>query len=115
MTISGETRLEYSPAVGRRVRLGSWEDQKISTYRKIRDAIEEGRWDDAAELCNYFVDEASVCFAIYRQWIPDLKGFLAENGVPRDRDRARERRDRRQARPAGRAARGTRTASGTTS
>ena len=84
MTISGETRLEYSPAVGRRVRLGSWEDQKISTYRKIREALEESRWDDAAELCNYFVDEASVCFAIYRQWIPDLNGFLAENGVPRD-------------------------------
>ena len=84
MTTMGDTRLEYSPAVGRRVRLGSWEDQKISTYRKIREAVGEGRWDDAAELGNYFVDEAKVCFAIYRQWIPDLNAFLAENGVPRD-------------------------------
>ena len=65
-----ETRLEYSPAVGRRVRAGSWEDQKISTYRKIREAIGERRFDDAAELGNYFIDEAKVCFAIYRQWIP---------------------------------------------
>jgi hypothetical protein len=24
-----------------------------------------------------------VCFAIYRQWIPDLNAFLAEQGVPR--------------------------------
>ncbi len=81
MATKGDTRIEYVPALGRRARLGSWEDQKISTYRKIREAIEEARWDDAAELCNYFVDEAKVCFAIYRQWIPDLNGFLAENGV----------------------------------
>lgn len=84
MTADTETRLEYLPALGRRVRLGSWDDQKISTYRKIREAVEESRWDDAASLCNYFVDEARVCFAIYRQWIPDLKAFLVENGVPRD-------------------------------
>src|SRR5258707_2043896 len=82
MVASGETSLEYVPAVGRRARLGNWQDQKISTYRKIREAIEQGRWDDAAELGNYFVDEAKVCFAIYRQWIRDLKGFLAENDVP---------------------------------
>jgi hypothetical protein len=84
MQTMGETRLEYFPPLGRRVRLGSWEDQKISTYRKIREAVDEGRWDDAAELANYFVDEAKVCFAIYRQWIPDLNAFLAENGVARD-------------------------------
>ena len=84
MQATSETRIEYSPALGRRVRLGSWEDQKVSTYRKIREAIEQERWDDAAELANYFVDEARVCFAIYRQWIPDLNGFLSENGVPRD-------------------------------
>src|SRR5436309_15814743 len=84
VSAASETRLEYFPALGRRVRLGSWEDQRISTYRKIREAIEAGRWDGAAELCNYFVDEARVCFAIYRQWIPDLNAFLAESGVPRD-------------------------------
>ncbi len=81
MATTAGTRIEYSSALGRRVRLGRWEDQKISTYRKTREAIDEGRWDDAAELCNYFVDEAKVCFAIYRQWIPDLNAFLAENGV----------------------------------
>jgi hypothetical protein len=83
-TTSSETRIEYSPAVGRRIRLGSWEDQKISTYRKIREALLDERWDDAAELCNYFVDEARVCFAIYRTWIPDLNAFLAENGASRE-------------------------------
>ena len=84
MATTAETRIEYFPALGRRVRLGSWEDQRISTYRKIREAVEQERWDDAAELCNYFVDEAKVCFAIYRQWIPDLNGFLSENGVSQE-------------------------------
>jgi hypothetical protein len=83
-TTDSETRIEYSPIVGRRIRLGNWEDQKISTYRKIREALEDGRWDDAAELGNYFVDEARVCFAIYRTWIPDLSAFLRENGVSRE-------------------------------
>ena len=78
------TRIAFSELLGRRVRLGSWEDQKISTYRKIREAAADGRWDDAAKLTNYFVDEARVCFAIYRQWIPDLRAFLAESGVPKD-------------------------------
>ncbi len=79
-----ETRTAFSDALGRRVRMGSWEDQKISTYRKIHEAIGEGRFDEAAHLANYFVDEASVCFGIYRQWIPDLNAFLAANGVPQE-------------------------------
>lgn len=79
-----ETSIAFSEALGRRVRMGSWEDQKISTYRKIREAVAEGRWDDAARLASYFVDEASVCFGIYRQWIPDLRGFLRDEGVSQD-------------------------------
>ena len=78
-----ETRVAFSDALGRRVRLGRWADQKISTYRKIQEAIAERRWEDAARLANYFVDEANVCFSIYRQWIPDLRAFLRENGVDR--------------------------------
>lgn len=77
----GAMRLAFSELLGRRVRMGAWEDQKLSTYRKIREAIDEARWDDAAQLANYFVDEARVCFGIYRQWIPDLKAFLVESGV----------------------------------
>jgi hypothetical protein len=76
-----ETTLAFSDALGRRVRMGSWEDQKISTYRKIHEAIDAADWSFAAQLANYFVEEASVCYGIYRQWIPDLNAFLAENGV----------------------------------
>jgi hypothetical protein len=79
-----ETSIEFSDALGRRVRMGSWQDQKISTYRKIHEALDAGQWDTAAELSNYFVEEASVCYGIYRQWIPDLNAFLAENGVSKE-------------------------------
>ena len=49
--------------------------------RPIQEAIDAGEWDRAAELANYFVDEAEVCFAIYRQWIPELPAHLRERGV----------------------------------
>jgi hypothetical protein len=76
-----ETSIAFTELLGRRVRLGSWEDQRISTYRKILDSLDEGRWDDAAEFGAYFIDEANVCFSLYRQWIADLNGFLTERGV----------------------------------
>jgi hypothetical protein len=58
-------------------------DQGISSHRKIGEALDEARWDDAARLGNFLVDEANVCFTLYRQWIMDLSNFLAENGVAR--------------------------------
>lgn len=76
-----ETRIEFTELLGRRVRMGAWEDQKVSTYRRILEALDEGRWDEAAKLESYFVDEAQVCFAIYRQWIPDVRSFLSSRGV----------------------------------
>jgi hypothetical protein len=79
-----ETVVAFSELLGRRVRLGSWQDQKISTYHKIGEALADGRWDEAARLADYFVDEANVCFTIYRQWIADLNAFLTERGVPNE-------------------------------
>lgn len=76
-----ETRIAFTELLGRRVRMGSWQDQRISTYRKIHEALDEGRWDDAAKLGAYFIDEANVCFTLYRQWIGDLNGFLRDGGV----------------------------------
>ncbi len=71
----------FSGTIGRRVRLGDWQDQKISTYRKVHEALADGRFDDARELADYFVDEAKVCWVLYRQWISDLEGYLGECGV----------------------------------
>lgn len=76
-----ETVIRYSSALGRRVREGTWEDQAISGYWKMQEAISAGRWSDAARLGNYFVDEALVCFQLYRQWIVDLGLFLGQHGA----------------------------------
>ena len=72
----------FSDALQRRVRLGSWEDQKVSTFRKINESIDAGRWSEAGELAAYFVDEAAVCWQLYRQWLTDLEGFLQDEGTP---------------------------------
>jgi len=82
-----QTQLVFSELLGRRVRAGSWDDQKISTYHKIREALVAERWDTAAALANYFVDEANVCYSLYRQWIPDLNNYLRAHEVaPGDLD-----------------------------
>lgn len=79
-----ESAVQFDEAIGRRVRMGTWEDQKVSTYRKIQEALQAGEWDEAARLGTYFIDEANVCFTLYRQWIADLNGFLASKGVGAD-------------------------------
>ncbi|CAN5668715.1 hypothetical protein BH23CHL8_BH23CHL8_16680 [soil metagenome] len=76
-----ETQIAFTELLGRRVRMGSWDDQKVSTYRKIGEALDGGDWDNAAELASYFIDEANVCFTLYRQWIGDLAGFARDHGV----------------------------------
>ena len=75
--------IAYNPALGRRVRTGKWEDQKISTYRKIHEAIDAGKWDPRRRTIQLLRRGSKVCFGIYRAWIPDLGGFLVENGVPK--------------------------------
>ena len=74
----------FSDIIGRRVRLGDWQDQKISTYRKIREALDEGRWDDAASWPPTSWTRRKVCLVLYRQWILDLEGFLLDEGVTAD-------------------------------
>lgn len=78
------TTIEFTQVLGRRARMGRWEDQKVSTYRRIIEALEQGAWDDAADLADYFVDEANVCFSLYRQWIRDLRGYLLSRGLDAD-------------------------------
>jgi hypothetical protein len=79
-----DVSIGFSDVLGRRVRLGRWEDQKVSTYRVIEQALQAGDGLTAADHAHYFTDEANVCFSLYRQWIRDLRGFLARQGVPAD-------------------------------
>lgn len=74
----------FNELLGRRVRTGPWEDQAVSTYRKIHEAVTDGRWDDAAALADYFVDEAKVLYDLCGQLLNDIRGFLGEKGTPVD-------------------------------
>ena len=60
--------LTWSENLGKRVRTGDWLDQSVSTVEKIEDAIEEENPEMAAQLIDYFMEEAKVCHLIYLYW-----------------------------------------------
>jgi len=63
------------------MRTGDWEDQVIPTVTKIEDAIRDGRLEDAAQLIDYFMEEAKIVQAIYSVWYPGFQEWLVEQGV----------------------------------
>ncbi len=75
------THLTWSETLNKRVRAGDWQDQSISTVEKIDDAITTGRWEVAAELVDYFMEEAKVCHLIYAVWFPGFVNWLGEKGI----------------------------------
>src|SRR6185436_6732971 len=71
------THLEWSDAIGKRVRSGDWADQAISTAVKIEDELRAGgndlglaggRRENAAQLVDYYMEEAKVVYVVYRVW-----------------------------------------------
>ena len=87
--------LAWSDELGKRVRTGDWADQAISTTRKIREAVADGRWEPAAQLVGYFMDEAKVCHRIYSVWADGFDAWLAAEGVAAEELRAERGRVRR--------------------
>ena len=76
--------LRYSDVLGRRIRSDAvWSDAAVSTFRKALDAIDDGDWSRAAAYVDFFVDEASVIFGVFRGLIPDAISFLEQRGFTR--------------------------------
>jgi hypothetical protein len=75
------TQLGWSEQIGKRVRSGDWSDQAISTTTKIADAIRQGRWEPAAQLVDYWMEEAKVVYVVYKVWGEGWSSFLAGKGV----------------------------------
>jgi hypothetical protein len=73
--------LGFSQVLGRRVRTGGWTDQKVSTWRKIHDALDKEDYREAAALIDFFTDEADVIYSIFRQLIPDVNEYLLQRGL----------------------------------
>jgi len=80
----GSSGLGFSEVLGRTVRTGDWQEQKISTYDKIRSAINNHEVRAAAAFVDFFMDEADVIFGIFRQLIPDANEFLLKHGVEKN-------------------------------
>lgn len=73
--------LVWSDVFRRRIRSGDWADQLVPTCRKIAEAIEAGRRQDALDYIEYFDVEAAVCYNLYAQWNADAERCLADGGV----------------------------------
>jgi len=73
--------LIWSETLGKRVRSGDWADQGISTVQKIEEALAGARHEHAAQLVDYFVEEAKVCYLIYAVWFDGFVDWLASAGV----------------------------------
>jgi hypothetical protein len=93
-TAAPTTTLSWSPALGKRVREGSWQELAVSTVQRIEEALAAGQLEVAAQLVDYFMEEAKVCHNVYQVWVEGFEGWLADRGVPASEVRAeRERLD----------------------
>jgi hypothetical protein len=82
--VAPTTTLTWSETLGKRVRKGPWADQAISTVSKIEDAIAAGQAELAAQLIDYFMEEAKVCHVIYQVWVEGFERWLLAEGVAAD-------------------------------
>lgn len=64
------------------MRLGGTADQAVSTVARIEQSIESGHWEPAAQLVDYFMEEAKVVYVIYSSWSDGFEEFLGSKGVP---------------------------------
>jgi len=80
----GSKAIGFSNVLGRRVRNGELAEQTVATLDQIVAAIDAGDLERAAELGDFYLDEADVIFSIYRDWVPKLNDFMRERGVEED-------------------------------
>lgn len=85
------THLTWSEELGKRVRTGDWADQVVPTVTKIGETlraaageigISAGRLEIAAQLVDYFMEEAKVLYAIYKNWSHGFVAWLDAQGTP---------------------------------
>jgi hypothetical protein len=84
------TQLTWSETLGKRIRVGDWTAQQVPTLDEARAALAEagddfglkaGRREVAAQLVDYFMEEAKVVYVIYDVWTKGFLEWLATKGV----------------------------------
>jgi len=87
------THLEWSEAIGKRVRSGDWADQAVSTVVKIEEELRAAgddfgltanRRENAAQLVDYFMEEAKVVYVVYKVWTAGFQTWLIDQGIAPD-------------------------------
>jgi hypothetical protein len=73
--------LTWSQVIGKRVREGPWADQAVSTTRKFYEALDAAQLELAAQLVDYFMEEAKVVYLIYDVWGEGFRSWLLEQGI----------------------------------
>lgn len=71
----------FHKGLGYRVRGGALKDQQYSTYDLCEAAIRNGRWDDAIDLAEYTIHEATEPQELYRDWIPLVRAYILRHGI----------------------------------
>ncbi|HMJ36383.1 MAG TPA: hypothetical protein VK501_20945 [Baekduia sp.] len=75
------TRLSWSDSLGKRIRDGGPAALAVSTVERIEAAIDAQQWEVAAQLVDYFMEEAKVCHLVYTTWVEGFEGWLRQQGV----------------------------------
>lgn len=87
------TQLEWSATIGKRVRSGDLAEQSAPTLTAALEALAEagdefglkaGRREVAAQLVDYFMEEAKVVYLIYEVWTDGFLAWLMERGVSQE-------------------------------
>ena len=81
--------VEHSELTGRQARVGSFDDQRRSTWDKLGEAIAARDEQAALELAEFALDgECRFIFELLIGWADELRRLLGERGVPEQELRA---------------------------
>src|SRR3989442_11790668 len=75
-------RLAFNSVLQRSTRTGTWSEQAASTFRIAAEAVEQSRFEDAAELGRYAVQEAEEAHQLYPLFIREARLYLLGAGLP---------------------------------
>jgi hypothetical protein len=71
-------RLQYNEKLGRVIRLDDLDTLGISTQTLAEEAIDEGPFEEAIALVDYFHQEMRIMHQILVTWLTDIVGYLLE-------------------------------------
>jgi len=72
-------KLVYSDILGRKIRSDPWEELGVSTWTKIKEAIQAGRTQEALDLVDYLKPESKLIHDSYCDWTYADLTFVAQN------------------------------------